>query len=548
MIVRLVIAWGEKKLKFEHPGPVLHVGKDPSLSEVAVDADKVSRRHVRIELTPAGATLTDVGSTNGTLLNDRPIKAHEPVPLHEGDRVHLGHTGAAVVTVIGLDLTPASARDEPRHDEPTEGVELPDLPDFGPPRAGPPRRGKRLRTRWAVTGVLTALAVLVGAGVGWYVFGGKPVPKPPKDDSVLVPFTQGRQYAVLVGVKDYSPRMTNLEFSENDVVQFGIRLREAGYAVTLMTDGEGKSDKDMLPTAANVNREIDRAVRRCKGGDTLVVAFAGHGYHTSKEGDVGQSYFCPSGADKSKPKTLVSLTELYAKLGKGEGTKLLLVDACRTPGSRDVDPGRIDVNTLPRLGKGVAALYSCTKDESSYEEKGLGEGGGHGYFFHVVLEGLSKEARDRQGEISWADLVKRVYAEVPKLGGPGKTQNPKEESNLSGPSPVLVNWGPKNPPNAVKAVGTVSGDKSSLTAGTLSVTLTSVREKRGEAKTFPAEVKADGAFEVANVPAALYLVSVELLDAEKNDLLKKSFSGPNARLRRVKEGVSLAIDLGDPND
>src|SRR5262249_21745780 len=62
----------------------------------------VSSHHARIDLASDGATLIDTHSSNGTLLNDRPIK--EPMPLHAGDRIQLGYTGPTL-TVRELDLS-----------------------------------------------------------------------------------------------------------------------------------------------------------------------------------------------------------------------------------------------------------------------------------------------------------------------------------------------------------------------------------------------------------------------------------------------------------
>src|SRR5437879_11442196 len=88
---------------FEQPGPVIRIGRDPGcdLSLQGEAADNVSRQHARIELTAGGATLTDVGSRNGTLLNDEVVKG--PAPLRVGDRIQMGHAGATL-TVLELDL------------------------------------------------------------------------------------------------------------------------------------------------------------------------------------------------------------------------------------------------------------------------------------------------------------------------------------------------------------------------------------------------------------------------------------------------------------
>jgi len=89
---------------FEHSGPLIHIGRDPSCELVLVGeaGDAVSRRHARVELASAGATLIDLGSSNGTMLNDRRVT--DGMPLRVGDRIQLGFTGA-VLTVAELDLS-----------------------------------------------------------------------------------------------------------------------------------------------------------------------------------------------------------------------------------------------------------------------------------------------------------------------------------------------------------------------------------------------------------------------------------------------------------
>jgi pSer/pThr/pTyr-binding forkhead associated (FHA) protein len=109
MKIRLSINAGSVgKTTFEHPGPVIRVGRDPEceLSLQGEKASAVSRQHARIELNAAGATLTDTGSSNGTLLNGRLLEG--PAPLRVGDRFQMGFTGATL-TVQELDLATPSA-------------------------------------------------------------------------------------------------------------------------------------------------------------------------------------------------------------------------------------------------------------------------------------------------------------------------------------------------------------------------------------------------------------------------------------------------------
>jgi pSer/pThr/pTyr-binding forkhead associated (FHA) protein len=105
MNIRMQVGFrdGRKRL-FQHAGPIIHIGREPGF-ELLLDADKVSRKHARIDLAARGATLTDMASSNGTLLNDRLLSPNAPSPLKVGDRIQLGQTGVTTLTVLELDLT-----------------------------------------------------------------------------------------------------------------------------------------------------------------------------------------------------------------------------------------------------------------------------------------------------------------------------------------------------------------------------------------------------------------------------------------------------------
>jgi DNA-binding winged helix-turn-helix (wHTH) protein len=63
------------------------IGREPA-STVLLDATGISRRHARILIDATRAVLEDLGSKNGTMLNDAPISRR--VPLHDGDRIQIG--------------------------------------------------------------------------------------------------------------------------------------------------------------------------------------------------------------------------------------------------------------------------------------------------------------------------------------------------------------------------------------------------------------------------------------------------------------------------
>jgi diguanylate cyclase (GGDEF)-like protein len=60
-----------------------------SKCDIAIDHESVSRQHARFWWTGAGYRVRDLGSTNGTIVNDRPISEHD---LVDGDQVKIGRT------------------------------------------------------------------------------------------------------------------------------------------------------------------------------------------------------------------------------------------------------------------------------------------------------------------------------------------------------------------------------------------------------------------------------------------------------------------------
>jgi S1-C subfamily serine protease len=67
-----------------------------------------SSRHARLDVTPNGATLTDVGSTNGTTVNGSRIAPVTPTPLQDGTRIGIG---GSILTVSGVPGSPPAAAD-----------------------------------------------------------------------------------------------------------------------------------------------------------------------------------------------------------------------------------------------------------------------------------------------------------------------------------------------------------------------------------------------------------------------------------------------------
>jgi pSer/pThr/pTyr-binding forkhead associated (FHA) protein len=68
-------------------------GVDPEIDLGIHPADRgVSTQHAVLRIRDSGLTITDLGSTNGTSLNDcdNRLPEGEETPLADGDRIHIG--------------------------------------------------------------------------------------------------------------------------------------------------------------------------------------------------------------------------------------------------------------------------------------------------------------------------------------------------------------------------------------------------------------------------------------------------------------------------
>jgi FHA domain-containing protein len=67
----------------------VELGRNPDLQH-SLEDEQMSRRHARVEPEAGGAVVSDLGSTNGTYVNDQPINV--PRRLTPGDRIRMGLT------------------------------------------------------------------------------------------------------------------------------------------------------------------------------------------------------------------------------------------------------------------------------------------------------------------------------------------------------------------------------------------------------------------------------------------------------------------------
>ena len=85
----LVVIYGDELgRKFSLDQGTINVGRS-SRADIQIDQDSVSRHHAKIDHTSGLFVLTDLGSTNGTYVNDSLIDEHS---LRDGDFIKIGRT------------------------------------------------------------------------------------------------------------------------------------------------------------------------------------------------------------------------------------------------------------------------------------------------------------------------------------------------------------------------------------------------------------------------------------------------------------------------
>lgn len=74
------------------------IGRDGALVEAALPVDRaVSRRHARLCVEGSELVLSDLHSSNGTMVNGEPIDA--PVKLKVGQTFSVGHTAMRIIEI-----------------------------------------------------------------------------------------------------------------------------------------------------------------------------------------------------------------------------------------------------------------------------------------------------------------------------------------------------------------------------------------------------------------------------------------------------------------
>ena len=144
---------------------------------------------------------------------------------------------------------------------------------------------------------------------------------------VSLSISEGSKYAIVVGINDYDPNP--LRMCVNDANAMSSILDEMGYKVTKLLNQDA--------TASNIRHAIydlnDKY--RIDEDDTVLFYFSGHG-----SGEDGEHYLIPAQFSPRDKRDLgyeaVVVSDVQNKLEKsGAGTRVMIIDACRTDYFKD---------------------------------------------------------------------------------------------------------------------------------------------------------------------------------------------------------------------
>jgi ABC-type multidrug transport system ATPase subunit/pSer/pThr/pTyr-binding forkhead associated (FHA) protein len=126
---------------------VTRLGREPGIEvEIEAAAAVVSRRHAEIQRRDGQYTLVDLGSFNGTLINEQRITS--PTPLYDSDRIQLGMGGPVLRFIDPAHPAPSGAQNTGQRSVAISSGSSPQapIPIPIPPASGPLAEAPRAQT------------------------------------------------------------------------------------------------------------------------------------------------------------------------------------------------------------------------------------------------------------------------------------------------------------------------------------------------------------------------------------------------------------------
>ena len=258
---------------------------------------------------------------------------------------------------------------------------------------------------------------------------------------------QGRQFAVLVAVRDHVDDRFDLQFTLRDVQSMRTTLMErAGIPTSHILEVSDLASDTRRPSRDNIKREVPEFLKQVKPEDRLIVFYSGHGV---VNGD--QVCLVPSDFDRERvDSTSLPIAWLQQQLAACPAqSKFLILDACHSGGAKNADEQvssqqlakAVEVETI----SGCVVLASCRSDELSYEWKDRRQG----LFTYWLCRGLEGGAdEDADGKLTADEVYQFAFDRVTKTAQQvfKRPQTPVRRINedITG-DPVLLTLRPEPP-------------------------------------------------------------------------------------------------------
>lgn len=195
-------------------------------------------------------------------------------------------------------------------------------------------------------------------------------------------------FACGVDVYDHNAK---LRFCASDAQLFADTIKErprASVEVLLTATSEAETRVE----AEEIEAVLDRIRRLDAGpGDCVIFYFAGHGIERA-----GKDYLLATDSDPRPGATdtrLIPTDDIVGALrASGAGSGLLVMDACRSAGSRHIVPYFGEGTRATAKQRGIVSIFGCSPGQVCFESNEL-EGGGHGIFTHELAALIREDGK-----------------------------------------------------------------------------------------------------------------------------------------------------------
>jgi formylglycine-generating enzyme required for sulfatase activity/uncharacterized caspase-like protein len=233
-----------------------------------------------------------------------------------------------------------------------------------------------------------------------------------------------KNWAIVIGINNYNPNnFSSLKYAKQDAESvrdfflYEAKFDEVCFFSNDSADFRWKGNKiPTQPTYGNLISFLhDRFETKpfLSAGDNCWFFFAGHG-----EQHANQDYLMPQDANpRSIQRTAIPVNYVRERLSRsGADNVILILDACRTDGSRGV------AGIGSESQKGAIVISSCSPTQKAWEIDELQ----HGAFTYALLEGLRMREELNCATVERLDLhLRRRVPQLCQKYGKYPEQNPR---------------------------------------------------------------------------------------------------------------------------